>query len=335
MSESKEGQVPDVFFITADHVGPGFDDALQLARRAIGGGHALPHVAHYSNGAFDFAVDAFSDELLSRRPRMRDDALVLGRQLAFTATTFDAGLSAARTGPLIRLLVQTAAGAAVCTAVIPNQHVVGLCPDGPTTGAQSDPLPMIRPVREADQAVSALGSQLRHRLRLQSQNPGGWLTADDSEPLSIAPGEPYQLIRVPDAPTAHRITSATTSVLRTGELQFIAYYSADELVMAADTFEQVALQPFFTHITTNARRRFYSSFGHELASAVNRLNRIITPVLEGRLLRLVLDVEQGAVFYYRLGPGRYLVGVTLDQIRVHHADVRMAQLVAECGPHEV
>jgi hypothetical protein len=49
---------------------------------------------------------------------------------------------------------------------------------------------------------------------------------------------------------------------------------------------------------------------------------------------LVLDVEQGAVIYYRLGVGDYLIGVTLNQERVGAADGKLASLATALGQRE-
>jgi hypothetical protein len=43
-----------------------------------------------------------------------------------------------------------------------------------------------------------------------------------------------------------------------------------------------------------------------------------------------LDVELGAIFYYRLRVGDYLIGVTLDQEQVRAADEEMAKLALRC-----
>jgi len=40
--------------------------------------------------------------------------------------------------------------------------------------------------------------------------------------------------------------------------------------------------------------------------------------------------NRGALYYYRVKFGEYLVGVTLDQSRVSHADEKLAQLAVDC-----
>lgn len=327
--------MPEVVFRCAEHVGPEFDEVRRHAVDAVLGERALHHVAHYSDGVFDFALDAFTDEVLATMPRVHDEALRLGRQLTFAANAFDRDLETARTDRLIRLVAQTATGAACCMSVVPRQLVVGLCvEDAAAAGEPGTLLPMISSVRATDQAVASLASVLRDRLHLYSQNWGGWGTAHDTEHLHTGHGTPKQLLRAPDAPAAHRIATACADAVGSENLHLAAYYAGDELVAAADVLDDPRLRPFFTNITPETRRRFYFSFGRELSSTVRRLSRILTPVLGGRLLRLVLDVEQGAIYYYRLSPGRYLVGVTLIQSSVDHADLRMAQLATDCGPHE-
>jgi hypothetical protein len=79
-------------------------------------------------------------------------------------------------------------------------------------------------------------------------------------------------------------------------------------------------------MTVDARRKFYNDFAMELSNVVSTLGRLTRSSVGGRLFRLVLDVEQGAIFYYRLRVNDYLVGVTLDQDQVHVADDKMALL---------
>jgi hypothetical protein len=44
----------------------------------------------------------------------------------------------------------------------------------------------------------------------------------------------------------------------------------------------------------------------------------------------VLDVEQGAIYYYRIRPAEYLVGVTIIQRKVAEADRKIAEISLAC-----
>jgi hypothetical protein len=67
-----------------------------------------------------------------------------------------------------------------------------------------------------------------------------------------------------------------------------------------------------------------------LKFGTGQLDRCVATVTRhrpGRLVRTVLDVESGALYHHPLGPSHYLVGVTLFQARVVHADDRIRRLV--------
>jgi hypothetical protein len=111
-----------------------------------------------------------------------------------------------------------------------------------------------------------------------------------------------------------------------GDLHRVALFSADTCEFDADVFDHPGLAGYFTQISVAARRQAYRAVGEDLAQWASQLTRVVHPTVGGRLLRLILDVEQGAIYYYRLAPNNYLVAVTLDQNRVSQTDDRVAQL---------
>jgi hypothetical protein len=126
-----------------------------------------------------------------------------------------------------------------------------------------------------------------------------------------------------------RVRQASERAIRPDDLHFVAYCRDGEVVFTADYLGDRSLAPFFTQITFATRRKFYLEFSQELCSHATKLSRATRGVLGGLLVRCVLDVEQGAIYYYRIKPGDYLVGVTIDQSRVSGADDRMSRLANE------
>jgi hypothetical protein len=319
----------------ADHLGPEFGETRQACRDTMAKSTALRYLAHYSSAVFDFGLDALGDpppppDALPGTTR-RDELKRLGRQLGSTITNLDRSLQEVRTGRLIRTVLQTEEGAVFCDSVVPSENVVGLVVDRSATEHPEVPLASAPDVRAADQAVAELAGALRARVRLPSLNPGGWESAELAEPLpSTGPG-PAPCVTVLAGPgeETDRLVAACVRAARPDDLHVVAYCSQGELPVLVDHLDHPSLSPFFTQIAVETRRRFYQGFSRELGTLAHRLNRTTSTALGGVLVRLVLDVEMGAIFFYRLRPGDYLVGVTIDQNQVRGADDRMAALALE------
>jgi hypothetical protein len=120
---------------------------------------------------------------------------------------------------------------------------------------------------------------------------------------------------------------ACQEALKRATLHLVSRCTDGEIVFMADCFDDESLQPFFTQINADIRRKFYLAHAREIGSVATTLGRTMHTALGGGLvLRMVLDVEQGSIFYYRLRPGDYLVGVTVDPAKVSRADDEMARL---------
>ncbi|WP_367137561.1 hypothetical protein [Saccharothrix sp. HUAS TT1] len=310
----------------AEHVGPEFDLTRQACRDAVERSPALHYLAHYSSGVFDFGVDALGEPAAepgalpggSRREELKR----LGRHLTFQVATLDRALQEVRTGRLIRTVLHTEEGALFCDSVVPTEHVVGLVLDHAGAG----PLFGHPAVDEADRAVAELATLLRRQLSLGSLNPGGWESAEPVAPLEVEQ-EAQPHVTAGDGPL-----TACLAAVRAQDLHLVAHVVAGEVRAMVDCLGDPSLAPFFKQITVDARRRFYQGFVQELGAVTTKLNRAVNPVVGGLLERLVLDVEMGAIYYYRLRAGEYLVGVTIDQARVRAADDRMSELTVELTP---
>ncbi|ONI89233.1 hypothetical protein ALI22I_17220 [Saccharothrix sp. ALI-22-I] len=314
----------------AEHVGPEFDLARLSCRAAIEQTPALHYLAHYSSGVFDFGIDALGDPVPA--PDALPDALPggtrreelkrLGRHLTFQVAALDRSLQEVRTGRLIRTVLHTEEGALFCDSVVPTEHVVGLVLDHAGAG----PLFGHPAVDEADRAVAGLATRLRAQLSLGSLNPGGWESAQDVTPL------PVDVEAEPHVTAGEGPLTACLAAVRAQDLHLVAHVVGGEVRAMVDCLGDPSLAPFFKQITVDARRRFYHGFVQELGALTTKLNRAVSPVVGGLMERLVLDVEMGSIYYYRLSAGEYLAGVTIDQSRVRAADDRMSALAVELTP---
>ncbi|HEV2783689.1 MAG TPA: hypothetical protein VGX25_30245 [Actinophytocola sp.] len=307
----------------ADHLGGEFRETREASRATLVDTEALHYLAHYSSGVFDFSVDTLAEpprppDALPGSGR-RDELQRLGRQLSFTVQSLDGILQEVRTGGLIRTVLHTENGAVFCDAVVPREHVVGL-----SLGAD---------VNSADRALARLADRLRELVNLPSLNPGGWKSASIVTPLpSDEPDAKPFVAELVDLDTkAGLVMDECRRWTRPVDLQLAGYCRGNQVVFTVDHFDDDSLAPFFTQITVAARRRFYHSFAPELCSLAARLSRLTSGALGGLLLRMVLDVEQGAIYYYRLGAGEYMIGVTLTQAKVADADERMSRLTANAA----
>ncbi|HEX6353064.1 hypothetical protein [Actinophytocola sp.] len=320
-------RVPD---ITA-HVGGHIDDPreralLGICARAVADTVGLHHLAYYTDRVLDFALDVFDDAdhappdtHTEARPGLRR----LGRQLCGEFERLNERLLRAHTGTLIRTVLRTDDAEIVCDLVVRAQFVVAVT----YTGLHD----YIDESNSVDRTLAGLVRNLRDHVGLPSQNPGGYETESEADPAedtrSIEPHVDRRRSRLP-----REIEDACLSALSAPALHLVAYCVDDETVFLADVFEHPALSMYFPGpVTPEYRRRYYRELCKQLAGIRTRLARVSAHMLNGRLKRVVLDVEQGAVYYFRVTSRVYLVGVTLHQPRVRHMDLRMAQLAAECG----
>jgi hypothetical protein len=293
----------------AAHFGPDREDVVQSCRSAFVSDDALQFLAHFSTGVPDLSFDSLDDD--ARRTDLRR----FSRSLSFTMSDLQGMLGELRTGVLIRLVLQTAAGAAVCASVVPMQHLVGIVSS-----------PVTDDVRHADIAVAQLSTHLRRQLRLGSANPGGWETAHVAPPDLPVPDEPV-VQKFAGGERGDAALHAVLSAVHPFDLQFVAYCEDDEVVFTVDEFHSMP-RTYSTLVAPADRRDLYRDFAGALGGRVRALNRSARRALGGLLQRVVLDVEEGAIFYQRLSSSTYVMGVTVVQEWVSLADDRLSQLAA-------
>jgi hypothetical protein len=110
------------------------------------------------------------------------------------------------------------------------------------------------------------------------------------------------------------------------DLHFVAYYTAaGECVFYVDVLDD-DLMDHYDVDDTPERRRQYELQGRHIRYLTGKLDKRLRPLESGILVRVVLDVQKGAIFYYNLETDGFLIGVTLDQGQVDQADRKLSIL---------
>lgn len=280
------------------------------------------HLAKYDHGVYEFAVDVLDDPARltgddDASPDRRAAYRTCGQQLAFMMTALDHALAPAETGRLIRMVCHAERGALFCTSITPQNYVLGIAFGPADLDRGGAPiLPRVGLVRDGDRSTCDLADHLRGWLGLPLQNLGGWAS---HEPLSAVPA-------------SGRLAAA----LAPDSLVYLARNRQGAIVEEADLFdhEEVdAARP--AHLTADFIRSFYRRLATDFGNHSRQLGQIARQAVRGRMLRIVLDVEQGAVYYYRLGPADFLIGVTVNQSQVARADEEAGVLAVRLAAEEV
>lgn len=309
------------------HVGPEFDSMIDLTSRFIADSKHLHRVAHYTSSIHDFGVDVLDDAALLRpddeKPveARRAGYLRGGQGLTFIVGQEDAELQRLRSGRMIRTVLHSDRGAIFCAPVRRGEYLTGLSLDGDRSAVDA-----------ADLTLAELVTAIRGQLGLGSQNPGGWLTARPSgsevSPLpTTSQASDESLMFVGEENRA--IRSIFRDAVRLDDLHYVAVYRGGLLASSADCLSDPSIRHLFTQMTPDARRREYREVGERFKSLAEKFGQLMRMAVKGRLVRVVFDIEQGAIYYYRLPGERYMIGITLVQAQVNEADHRMAEFVNE------
>ncbi|GAA3597786.1 hypothetical protein GCM10022223_11220 [Kineosporia mesophila] len=320
-----------------DHIDGAWDNRVRATEIAVQTGS--PHyLAHFSHARFDFAADGLdrspsSDHWPDRSPerRLKDFRRSSGR-VVHAARTLDTRTESFRTGPLIRLVVQTEGGAVFCDAVVLQQYVVGIsisALSGP--GSEEGALPGAAAVHDGDLATGALAEELRRQVRLTPQNVGGNLkdALQRSSPTIEAFENTSAAMDLAD-PSGESVESLCKRAVTGTELHFVAFFDDQTCQLFADQFDEPAVRELSIDLSSRARRRMYLELGTQVPDRAGELGRAVQALVPGEVQRVVLDVERGAIYVYRLEGRRFLLGVTLDQEVVGTADRLMASLARRC-----
>lgn len=294
----------------------------------------LPHhLAKCDHGVYQLSVDVLDRPDLrdgdgGADPEKRPAYRAAGQQLAFMMTALDQELAEIETGRLIRMVCHTEQGALFCMAVTPKNYVLGIV-FGPATEPQEGhtALPRVPLVRATDRHIAGLVGELRDRIGLPTLNHGGWQSRDRALPPTAPP--PGFLSAAHRSGRESALDDRFARALDPKELVYVSRSRGGEVVEEVDILDhEFVAEGRSDFISARAAREFYRRISGEFGTYARQLGLTAQQAVNGRMLRIVLDVEQGAIYYYRLGPGDYLVGVTINQKRVSEADDVLGRLAA-------
>ncbi|MEO5873369.1 MAG: hypothetical protein ABIS86_09760 [Streptosporangiaceae bacterium] len=309
-------------------------DEDHIIRRALNLPGAPHQLAKYNRGVYEVSAERPADAgpEWSTGPGRLATCRDVAKQLAFEMMRMDNYLEDADTGRLIRMVLHTEQGALLSAAVTPRNYILGMV-FGSATQVPPVPLPDVELVREADKVVSDLAETLRDELGLPPANLGGWITAQPTvaSPAPAAgrsPGNARSEVYFWDtgeSPYAEKLRD----LLDPDELHYLAHVRDGRLLVETDLLEHPeAARHRSPFSPPSGPRAFYRRMATDLSTLRNQFSQLTRQVMRGRLLRAVLDVEQGAVYYYRLNATEFLVGVTLNQKKVSQSDQKLATLAA-------
>ncbi|HEY0664361.1 MAG TPA: hypothetical protein VGD18_07120 [Thiobacillaceae bacterium] len=160
----------------------------------------------------------------------------------------------------------------------------------------------------------------------------GWFYFRVEAPANVssppAPRQPVPIERISFAKDSarfdarhHHAFDACWRALNPQRLHYLAYYEGRNRVFTLDVFDQLtAFAPIET--THAARRERYHEYGAEILELLGELNPKFSELETGPLIRMVFDVEQGALYYFMISslPAVHIIGLTLDQEQIHATD---------------
>ncbi|WP_190198456.1 hypothetical protein [Streptomyces djakartensis] len=153
-------------------------------------------------------------------------------------------------------------------------------------------------------------------------------TSSTSRATDVTDVSPYTV----DSPagTPAELQDLLRTALGVEGLHYVAHYAAGVPTCTADIFRHRALSSHFgTSTTPQQRRDKYSLLGQLLPGVTRRMDTSLHALLEGRIHQIVLNVDQGAVYFQQLKDGHYLVAVSLDHSRLAEADRHLERLAAD------
>lgn len=140
------------------------------------------------------------------------------------------------------------------------------------------------------------------------------------------------LVRFPGfQPADEEVVAVCRAQLHPDDLHFVAYYIDGRCRFHLDVLDDDSLNRFFRGHDRAGQRLAYERTGRQLWWTISRLNTYLRRLGGGILIRTVLDVEEGGLFYYWIGKNVYLIGSTLDQVGVLEVDEKLRRLANQIG----
>ncbi len=293
----------------------------RLCRESVAGHPAaLRSVAHYSHGAVDFVVRPRGSAPLPTPRSAQTEPIVAegqpGRHLVVCTEDFNHSLQRFGTGELMRVVVGAATGGMYCARIKAGQHLAGVTLSGDTVDELD---------RTLNEVVRRIRTEVHH---LSNEDLGGTLDTELTalEGVTELHVEVGLLVEAKEPEDWHGVWSRFVNPV---DLQYAAYYRDWALVCAGDAFDDPSLRVRLTNMPNQVRRAMYRDLAARLRADITRLRHALRPVSDAPIDRLVLDVQEGAVYIHwpDHGTGTFLLGVTVEQPRVAEAENRLRGLL--------
>ncbi|WP_164842456.1 hypothetical protein [Actinoplanes solisilvae] len=294
--------------------------AVDLVAGVVGKTPQIAYIGQFTYAAPDYTVDTLADAALER------PIAGLTRTLADNMVRLDAELSDAQTGRLIRIFLVADGGAAHCTEVANGRHLAGVT----LLEADAGQAPLDA-ARRADSVFADLTNQLRRQMSQRPLDYGGWLAQAEigSRPAPVDCSSGVTVAPRIDA-SDERAAEICLDHVGCRQLHYAAVYRQSDEIASVDVMHHPALDRFnFDDDSVEERRHFYAHFGLRIGRYLNDLTISAEPVIGPSVRHIVLDVERGALFFHRLDPSTYVVGVSLDQDEVATAELQIAALAQD------
>jgi hypothetical protein len=321
---------PSLHLEMAAHLGSWVGATKEACVSAVREEQALCYVAHYTRGVFDLGVDAFdeTEAQSGTQPLVagRDELKRLGRQLSSVTTQIARTLQNLRTGRLWRAALRTNVSSIFCDLVLPSQTIVAIVadtPGHPLVGPASPVRPGARAT--ASDVVTALTRRLRENTVL-STSPELPKISFRTHPSRTSQRKVTVFVPRP----AQKLIDACKTAVRHDGLQLVACWSHGAVTLMVDQLDHPLYAELFEQSQVHIRRRHYQGLSEQLGTLANRLNRsTATAPMCGRLDGMTLNVERGAIYCLRVGPGDYLIGITVQPNNVSSAQQMLSALAGE------
>ncbi|NDU72705.1 hypothetical protein GWI34_08695 [Actinomadura sp. DSM 109109] len=271
------------------------------------GSTGLAHTANFIDGMFRFAVE--DADLTERDRRLYTQ---IGGRLGPTFAKIDAWTAPLDSGRLIRLVLSRTGGGVYYISLRPGETQFGVARDGDQ-------------VERGDRQMAQISDRVRELYSLGPENLGGYSTfvpalPDVPEPAPVrfeAPGADALLVDL----SRRRVSPL--------DLHYVSGHRGADHLFTTDVLPDDGLGTYFRRVSVAEHRKRYEEIFLSARQLVRSLTYQLKPVLRGPLTRVVMDVEQGALYYRCLPDGLALFGVTLRQSKVWDADRRLEEIIDE------
>lgn len=294
----------------------GYDELIRHCGAVFGDRPGPHYLAHFGTGFFDFSLDVFEHEACRSRyggrtpAGLRADHQSGCRHLVISAERFDRQLADLKSGDLMRTVLVAGDGALSCLRLRPGQYLVGA-----TLHPSS--------ADEMDRLTWAATATIRAELYgLPGEIPGGTPAAVPGPfPVHEHGGE------APHDGLTGEFARLARQAVDPGDLHYVALFRGWTFAASADVLDAPDLAQWFHTISRETRRKLYERLGGDMRQELAWLAHAVRAVISLPIDRLVLDVQEGALYVHRLAEeGDLLIGVTLDQRGVSLAEQRLRDL---------